>query len=229
MSLGGNTVSIADIPADYMESPSIKMGRKPKKYKTPSAKEMKEIVASASAFATTDFSMNSGLSAGGMALYSAAPLRYQSNIESAHFFDAAESAPHPTWITEKYSKLKLTHAKCPPTATSSLLQDDIESERLQPGPSLKSISSLIVLTAAAEKLSSLEIPGCREESGSTSGSTSTETTDESAVASPKTKKSELRIDTAVESSSAEGALSVDSLSSVEASDDFVSPKKKSRL
>ena len=116
-------VNIEDIPADYIESPSIVAKEKRKykkrggKEKTPTVKEMKEIAVAAASFGSADFSfkternaVNSDCNTGYVGLYSAGSVlghdRNQSNTKSSssssfeggsHFYDAPESAPHPTW------------------------------------------------------------------------------------------------------------------------------------
>ena len=190
-------VDVDNIPAEYIQSPSIAM--KPKrtyrkrgdKEKTPSAKDVKDTLLGASSFQDTDFSSTSyksfnsvsqlgGASSTLSALYSAAPLnrmgRNESTFEYGHRYDVSDSAPHPTWISGgSLSKLKRKEAKI-----SNIMQEDIESEELTKPNHNDSFASLSALANAASN-SSCSITKDTQSGNSTadnrSDATSTETID----------------------------------------------------
>ena len=182
---------------------------------------MKEIAAAAAAFSTVDFMSSSYNSivteqrpkdaSSCLALWSAAPLRDPSPkvfIEGAHFYDAPDSAPHPTWVSNgKFSKLKRKQTKY-----SNRTNQDIESEEMGPSfsstdlNSTTSFASLSALTEAAAiaqiggRLQGLICPENEEQRyDSRSDATSIETVDDSSVKtapSPKIEHGKLCIDTA---------------------------------
>lgn len=176
-------VDVDNIPAEYIQSPS--MAIKPKrtyrkrgdKEKTPSAKDVKDILLGASSFHNTDFSSTIGdynsfsNNSGSMnnsqfgsttraasstlsALYSAAPLNRTSGgnentFEYGHRFDVSDSAPHPTWISGgSLSKLKRKEAKI-----SNIMQADIESEELSSSGKTNHSDSFASLSALANAAS----------------------------------------------------------------------------
>ncbi len=152
------TVSISDLPPDYIESPSLLKKEKcqekkrayKKREKTPTRKELKAIAAAAASFDTADFTSSHCTAA----LYSAAPLRYLTEtLPSEHFYDAPESAPH----SLNHPKLKRKNFSAP-----SFLLQDIQSEsmnqQIQVLPTTiieekVSLGSLSALTAAAIAMS----------------------------------------------------------------------------
>lgn len=226
---------------------------------------MKEITAAAAAFSTTDFisSSYSDISSGSrvndttacVALWSAAPLRNPSplnHIETAHFYDAPDSAPHPTWVSNgKFSKLKRKQTKY-----SNPTNKDIESEEIGPpsssiGQNLStSFSSLSALTEAAaiaqiggSSMGSICLESEEHRYDSRSDATSIETVDDSSVRtvpSPRVSNSfrspsrtidrKLQIDTAddVISCTAVDSLCSDGFSDIEAFNavSIESPTKK---
>merc|ERR1711968_360597 len=168
--------------------------------KTPSAKDVKDILLGASCFQNTDFSSTSynsfnsisqlgGASSTLSALYSAAPLHRMgsndnSTFEYGHRYDISDSAPHPTWISGgSLSKLKRKEAKI-----SNIMQEDIDSEELSRPNHNDSFASLSALANAAtsSSLSTItkDIQLVNSNSDSRSDATSTETVDSASIEPP---------------------------------------------
>lgn len=176
-------VSISDIPAEYIQSPSlagsIKKKRKSRESKKVSKKLLQEGMLLGSSATPKD--LDSQIHNEYHALYSAAPLRSKFTIAAAHYFDSSESAPHPTWIgISKNTRLRPIQTGL--DASSSLFMDEITSEQITSNP----LNSLSALSAAAVVMAKIESSSdfsrlVRSESGSTS----TETVDySSSVPSP---------------------------------------------
>jgi hypothetical protein len=199
-------VDVDNIPEEYIQSPSMALKTKRAyrkrgdKEKTPSAKDVKDILLGASSFQNTDFSSagyNSfhgtvsqfgGTSSTLYALYSAAPLQrtsYESStFEYGHRYDISDSAPHPTWISGgSLSKLKRKEAKI-----SNIMQEDIDSEELSRPNHNDSFASLSALANAAtsSSLSTItkDIQLVNSNSDSRSDATSTETVDSASIEPP---------------------------------------------
>lgn len=198
-------VDVNNIPAEYIQSPS--MASKPKrsykkrdeKEKTPSAKDVKDILLGASSFQNTDFSSAGynnfsekfqigGASSTLSALYSAAPLHRAYNVENksfeyGHQFDVSDSAPHPTWVSGgSLSKLKRKEAKI-----SNIMQEDIESEELTKSNHNDSFASLSALANAATSSTTSAAKDTQSggsNSDNRSDATSTETVDSVSLEPP---------------------------------------------
>lgn len=158
------TVSISDLPPDYIESPSLVVKEKSKdkkraykkREKTPTCKELKAIAAAAASFDTEE-SLSSHCTA---ALYSAAPLRYLTEaLPSGHFYDAPESAPH----SLKHPKLKRKNFSAPLFVLEDIQSESMNQEMQQRQSTISggieekiSLGSLSALTAAAIAMSPID-------------------------------------------------------------------------